>query len=114
MGEGKRPSAFKIGELARRFGANLHTLRCYEEIGLLPAARLGNGDLIEANQGERFQLPNPPTHARRTVMNCKATAAITGTALIAALLVTGAFQWLGAIVLATVSERLSDHAVDLG
>jgi len=47
-------------------------------------------------------------------MNCKATAAITGTALIAALLVTGAFQWLGAIVLATVSERLSDHAVDLG
>jgi hypothetical protein len=47
-------------------------------------------------------------------MNCKATAAITGTALIAALLVTGAFQWLGAIVLATVSERLSDHAADLG
>jgi cytochrome c peroxidase len=30
------------------------------------------------------------------VMNCKASAAITGTVLIAALLVTGAFQGLGA------------------
>jgi len=51
MGEGKRPSAFKIGELARRFGANVPMLRCYEEIGPLTAARLGSGYLIKANQG---------------------------------------------------------------
>src|SRR6266704_1030429 len=46
----------------------------------------------------RVMLPTsyPPTHARSMVMNRRAIAAITGTVLIAALLVTGAFQWLGA------------------
>jgi DNA-binding transcriptional MerR regulator len=43
MGEGKRPSACKIGELAKRFGVKVSTLRYYEEIGLLPAARLESG-----------------------------------------------------------------------
>src|SRR5690242_21379847 len=43
MGEEKRLSVFKIGELAKRFGVNVRTLRCYEEIGLLPAARLESG-----------------------------------------------------------------------
>ena len=43
MEEGKRSPAFKIGELAKRFGVNVRTLRYYEEIGLLPAARLESG-----------------------------------------------------------------------
>ena len=43
MEEGQRSPAFKIGELAKRFGANVRTLRYYEEIGLLPAARLESG-----------------------------------------------------------------------
>jgi len=43
MEEGKRSPAFKIGELAKRFGVTVRTLRYYEEIGLLPAARLESG-----------------------------------------------------------------------
>jgi len=43
MEEGQRSPAFKIGELAKRFGVNVRTLRYYEEIGLLPAARLESG-----------------------------------------------------------------------
>ena len=43
MEEGKRQSACKIGELAKRFGVKVSTLRYYEEIGLLPAARLASG-----------------------------------------------------------------------
>jgi MerR family Zn(II)-responsive transcriptional regulator of zntA len=43
MAEGKRASALKIGALAARFGVKVSTLRYYEEIGLLPAARLESG-----------------------------------------------------------------------
>src|SRR5687767_11201711 len=36
MAENQNPRALKIGELARRVGLNVKTLRYYEQIGLLP------------------------------------------------------------------------------
>src|ERR671930_450128 len=59
MGEGKQRSICKIGELAKRFGVNVRTLRYYEEIGLLPAARLESGYRVyseEDAQRLRFVL----------------------------------------------------------
>ena len=38
MGENAAGPSMKIGEMARRFGLNVRTLRYYEELGLLPAA----------------------------------------------------------------------------
>ncbi len=40
---GEKQPTLKIGELAKRFGLNVRTLRYYETLGLLPAARLESG-----------------------------------------------------------------------
>ena len=39
----KNQPTLKIGQLAKRFDLNVRTLRYYEEIGILPAARMASG-----------------------------------------------------------------------
>lgn len=43
MEENRNHPALKIGEIAKRFGLNVRTLRYYEGLGLLPAARMESG-----------------------------------------------------------------------
>ena len=52
--------------------------------------------LIEANQRVALSIPIRPHTQGVVVMNHRGIAAITGTVLIAALLVIGVFKWLGA------------------
>ena len=43
MGDARNETTLKIGELAKRFGLNVRTLRYYETRGLLPASRRTSG-----------------------------------------------------------------------
>src|SRR5438128_2132952 len=54
MGEDRDPRLLKIGDLAKRFGLNVRTLRYYEAIGLLPApARTESGYRLYSEEDAR-------------------------------------------------------------